>query len=98
MTAPPFGCGCTFDPYDPPDLYDAPEPDDRETVGPCPACDDGAGPCTCKLDGDPSWHYRRTCERCGEIWYGLHCPHDGYQRRCPACGVRPTVIATEETP
>lgn len=64
--------------------------------------------CDCEFDpydppdpDDPheeSWHYQRTCEHCGEIWYGLHCPHDGYQRRCPGCGVRPTVIATEETP
>ena len=42
--------------------------------------------------GEESWHYLRKCERCGREWYGLHCPHDGYQNPCPDCGIRPVVI------
>jgi len=42
---------------------------------------------------EESWHYLRKCENCGMEWYGLHCPHDGYQNPCPCCGIEPTVIA-----
>ena len=42
--------------------------------------------------GEESWHYLRQCEYCGREWYGLHCPHDGYQNNCPSCGRRPTTI------
>jgi hypothetical protein len=51
--------------------------------------------CDCQFDpyedGDEeeSWHYKRTCEACGETWWGLHCPHDGVQNPCPACDVVP---------
>jgi hypothetical protein len=41
------------------------------------------------------WHYERTCEFCGAQWWGLHCPHDGYQNPCPECGRRPTTIEDE---
>ncbi len=39
-----------------------------------------------------SWHYTRTCESCGCIWAGLHCPHDGHQNSCPECSVTPSVV------
>lgn len=47
--------------------------------------------CDCEFDpyeGDEeeSWHYRRTCEMCGHVWWSLHCIHDGVQNRCPSCG------------
>jgi hypothetical protein len=42
--------------------------------------------------GAPSYHYRRECARCGCVWAGLHCPHDGAQNPCPDCGVRPTPV------
>ena len=47
--------------------------------------------CDCEFDypEEDSWHYLRTCEACGHQWGGLHCPHDGYQNPCPACGIRP---------
>ena len=38
---------------------------------------------------EESWHYRRTCPGCGEVWWSLHCPHDGVQRPCPGCGAQP---------
>lgn len=44
---------------------------------------------------EESWHYKRTCEHCGCIWAGLHCPHDGVQNRCPKCGKIPTVSSDE---
>lgn len=50
--------------------------------------------CDCEFtpyDNDPdedSWHYKRRCYHCGETWYSLHCPHDGFQNPCPACGGR----------
>lgn len=57
--------------------------------------------CACEFDPDPddpdestpetAWHFLRTCEFCGEVWYGLHCRHDGYQNPCPQCGKKPTV-------
>lgn len=34
-------------------------------------------------------HYFRTCWSCGNTWWGLHCPHDGYQNPCPECGEKP---------
>lgn len=37
-------------------------------------------------------HFLRTCEFCGNQWEGLHCPHDGYQNPCGACGKRPTTV------
>jgi len=51
--------------------------------------------CGCEFDPRyaegkwPSVHYHRVCSKCGHEWAGLHCPHDGYQNPCPACGVRP---------
>ncbi len=45
---------------------------------------------------DELWHYKRTCNFCGHIWGGLHCPHDGYQNPCPVCGKRPTVVGTDD--
>jgi hypothetical protein len=48
-------------------------------------------------DPDGSWHYRRTCEHCGRVWEGLHCPHDGHQNPCPSCGIRPTPISANTT-
>jgi len=59
--------------------------------------------CDCKFDpslddpGEESWHYRRKCLYCGEEWGGLHCPHDGYQNKCPKCGTRPTPVEEAET-
>ncbi len=53
------------------------------------------GYCDCEFDpytDDPneeSTHYLRKCTNCGHEWYGLHCPHDGYQNACPKCGVFP---------
>lgn len=53
--------------------------------------------CECEFDpydnsDEESWHYLRTCEYCDCQWYGLHCPHDGYQNPCPDCGKCPTVV------
>lgn len=53
--------------------------------------------CECEFDVDPEepdddWHFFRTCFACGGKWYGLHCPHDGYQNPCPHCGERPIPI------
>ena len=39
--------------------------------------------------GEESCHYLRKCAHCGGEWWGLHCPHDGYQNPCPKCGIRP---------
>jgi len=39
-------------------------------------------------------HYNRTCTGCGHNWWGLHCPHDGYQNPCPNCGKLPKTIFT----
>ena len=53
--------------------------------------------CNCKATPydqfypDPDWmpvHYRRRCEGCGNTWFSTHCPHDGYQNKCSACGTR----------
>lgn len=44
-----------------------------------------------KLEG-VAWHYQRTCLNCGKTWWGLHCPHDGYQNPCPACGTKPAQV------
>jgi hypothetical protein len=52
--------------------------------------DCGCEPDVPEDDGYPPTHFLRTCERCGCIWEGLHCPHDGYQNRCPDCNLRPT--------
>jgi hypothetical protein len=37
-------------------------------------------------------HYHRTCQGCGKNWWGLHCPHDGYQNACPECEAMPVVL------
>lgn len=37
-------------------------------------------------------HYHRTCQNCGKNWWGLHCPHDGYQNPCPECESMPVVV------
>ena len=58
--------------------------------------------CDCEFtpyaDGDPeeSWHYLRQCLFCGHRWYGLHCPHDGYQNPCGKCGQRPVPVTETE--
>ena len=61
--------------------------------------------CDCEFtpypDDDPdrdeeSWHFLRKCQKCGWEWYGLHCPHDGYQNPCPNCGQSPIPISEEE--
>ena len=55
--------------------------------------------CDCEFtpydDGDtePSVHYLRLCPSCGFSWWGLHCPHDGIQNPCPACGKIPETVA-----
>lgn len=52
--------------------------------------------CECEPDQNPEepdeepTHFYRTCKHCGGKWWGLHCPHDGYQNACPHCDVRPT--------
>lgn len=46
------------------------------------------------IDGE-SWHYLRKCVHCGEEWYSLHCPHDGFQGYCPNCKERAQQV--EET-
>ena len=53
--------------------------------------------CNCEFapyhySAEESWHYLRQCLFCGHQWYGLHCPHDGYQNPCSQCGGRPEVI------
>lgn len=50
--------------------------------------------CNCEFSPYPdsneeSWHYLRKCKVCGHEWFGLHCPHDGYQNLCPTCNNRP---------
>ena len=57
--------------------------------------------CTCDYDpyedsDEESWHFKRTCEACGHVWYGLHCIHDGYQNPCSNCGTVPTPEQDEE--
>ena len=64
------------------------------------------GACNCEFvakyeddDGDnchEPWHYKRTCSSCGKWWYGLHCPHDGYQNPCPHCGTRPATVSEDD--
>lgn len=44
------------------------------------------------------WHYLRECRVCGFRWGSLHCPHDGTQRRCPECHVRPQSVDENCTP
>lgn len=41
---------------------------------------------------DASTHYERVCTNCGQVWWGLHCPHDGYQNPCPNCDKKPTSV------
>lgn len=57
--------------------------------------------CNCEFDpypegdedfGEESTHFHRTCLFCGGQWWGLHCPHDGYQNNCPDCGKRPVTV------
>lgn len=51
--------------------------------------------CSCEFtpyDDEPneeSWHFKRICKVCSGYWWGLHCPHDGVQKPCPVCGIRP---------
>jgi hypothetical protein len=40
-------------------------------------------------------HFHRTCQNCGKNWWGLHCPHDGYQNPCPECKTKPTAVNQE---
>jgi len=37
-------------------------------------------------------HFYRVCTSCGHGWWGLHCPHDGYQNPCPNCHQRPDTV------
>jgi len=37
---------------------------------------------------------QRTCLGCGYNWWGLHCPHDGYQNPCPNCKLTPKQVVT----
>lgn len=53
--------------------------------------------CDCEFDpysdsDDKSYHFKRICKNCKFEWYGLHCPHDGYQNPCPKCKIKPIVI------
>ncbi len=52
--------------------------------------------CDCEFTPDPddeySCHYTRTCDSCGYMWHGLHCPHDGIQNPCPRCRIAPLRI------
>ena len=41
---------------------------------------------------DDYTHYYRVCTTCGYGWWGLHCPHDGYQNNCGNCNTRPTIL------
>lgn len=41
---------------------------------------------------EDSWHHLRECQACGKWWWGLHCPHDGYQNPCPDCKTVPTPV------
>jgi len=61
--------------------------------------------CNCEFDpypegdedfGEESTHFLRTCLFCGCQWWGLHCPHDGYQNNCPDCGKRPVTVPDDE--
>lgn len=40
-------------------------------------------------------HYLRACASCGAAWYSLHCPHDGFQGKCPECQARATRVGQE---
>lgn len=42
-----------------------------------------------------SWHFKRTCAKCGEVWAGLHCIHDRSQNPCPQCRFVPEVNEDE---
>ena len=61
-------------------------------------------PCGCEFvkkyedddSGEVPWHYKRVCKACGKWWYGLHCPHDGYQNPCPHCGARPRPVVVND--
>ena len=44
---------------------------------------------------DESTHYYRVCTNCGYGWWGLHCPHDGYQNPCSNCDKRPKTLPDE---
>jgi len=46
---------------------------------------------TLENNGTGLWHYWRICDHCGEKWGGIHCPHDGVQNVCPACGKYPDI-------
>lgn len=51
-------------------------------------------PCECEFTPDPadedweSHHYLRRCSSCEVMAWSLHCPHDGVQSKCGACGSR----------
>lgn len=34
---------------------------------------------------DPSWHFKRRCKGCGQVWYSLHCVHEQPDRPCGNC-------------
>lgn len=54
--------------------------------------------CDCAFweqDESEPWHYLRLCWNCGNTWYSLHCPHDGYQNKC-TCGARSLQVCEYE--
>ncbi len=57
-------------------------------------------PCECEFtpyndddESESSTHYFRRCQFCQHAWYGLHCPHDGYQNPCENCGQKPMPVS-----
>lgn len=56
------------------------------------------GECACEFTHDPaepdeeSFNYLRRFPLCKGVWWGLHCPHDGFQNPCPNCGTVPMSI------
>lgn len=59
-------------------------------------CEFDPYPADAEIAGLKSCHFRRICLFCGYVWFGLHCPHDGYQNMCPKCGKYPAVVADRE--
>ena len=42
------------------------------------------------------YHHQRVCLNCGYTWWGLHCPHDGYQNPCGDCGETPEPVVNSD--
>ena len=45
---------------------------------------------------DEYYHHQRVCLNCGYTWWGLHCPHDGYQNPCKECDWTPEPVIGSE--